>query len=296
MSEEDPRLFEFLERQLDELIMLQACFPEEGEIVIGTTDEKLRQLMCVAGPERDESLCYSSLPDPRPLVEVSVRIDSDINGKTVVSTLSFSFPPTYPDVSPTVALRADAFSTCEQESTNATITAVLADLVGDEAVLATLEAVRDALASAATAAVSSAKIAEEGKKQKQEEWKRCCFWVNHMFHGKQHKKEAAVVGLANQYGLAGALFYGKPGIVIVEGPGSDVDEFAREANRAGKSIKVKKTQKLADGKKSCHYEKFVGVAADKKGESLDTKTLLEHVEKLGLTAKYRHIIGLEDLH
>ena len=58
---------------------------------------------------------------------------------------------------------------------------------------------------------------------------------HHMLMGKAHKKEQAVVALADTHGVSGLLFYGKPSIAVVEGHPDDIQEWIRAAKNAGKA-------------------------------------------------------------
>ncbi|KNC76680.1 hypothetical protein SARC_10832 [Sphaeroforma arctica JP610] len=126
-------------------------------------------------------------------------------------------------------------------------------------------------------------------------YKRCTFLCDHMLSGRQHKKESKVRDVCEGLGLTGALFYGKPSVVIVEGSESEIEQFVREAGRQGKAMKKRKTQSLVVGNADRRYQKFVLVQAIGKTDTLDTGTLKEHLEDLGIGAKFKHIIGVEEL-
>ena len=112
-----------------------------------------------------------------------------------------------------------------------------------------------------------------------------------MLEGRQHKKEAAVVEAASALRLRGALFYGRPGILVAEGPQAEHDELVREARKAGKKLKPKKTQKLAGGAAEAHYTNFTTIS----GDGLDVDTLKGLLGQLDLEHKYRFILGLEEI-
>lgn len=69
----------------------------------------------------------------------------------------------------------------------------------------------DELSAAEATAAAAAAAAPSG------EWRRCFYWVDHMLQGKQHKKEQQTLDIANSLRLTGRLYYGVPGIIIVEG-------------------------------------------------------------------------------
>eukprot|EP00418_Pyrodinium_bahamense_P094930 CAMPEP_0179032510 /NCGR_PEP_ID=MMETSP0796-20121207/11624_1 /TAXON_ID=73915 /ORGANISM="Pyrodinium bahamense, Strain pbaha01" /LENGTH=280 /DNA_ID=CAMNT_0020728737 /DNA_START=260 /DNA_END=1099 /DNA_ORIENTATION=- len=122
------------------------------------------------------------------------------------------------------------------------------------------------------------------------EWLRVVYWIDHMLEGRQHKKEAAVVEAATSMRMTGMLFYGAPSVFIVEGVKGDHDELVRDARKAGKTLKPKKSQTLANGPASAHYSKLATIS----GESLDVDTLQQELKQLGLEHKYRFILGIEE--
>ena len=112
-----------------------------------------------------------------------------------------------------------------------------------------------------------------------------------MLQGRQHKKEAKVIEVAESLGLTGQLYYGRPGILIAEGPQTSQDEFVREARKAGKTLKPKKSQSLPGCRADAQFSRFTAVP----GDSLDVDQLQVELARLGLDHKYRFILGLEEL-
>ena len=72
-------------------------------------------------------------------------------------------------------------------------------------------------------------------------WRRVFYWVDHLLEGRQHKKELELLKLPGALDLSGVLYFGRPGILLVEGTEADHDAFVREAKRIGKAPKPKNT-------------------------------------------------------
>lgn len=297
----DDEDFQQLERQLDELTMLQSVYPDE--LVLDTSLETMDKLNSVAGPERDESMPYASLGTPRPLVEFSLALNVDVQAAQKVQlSLTVSFGIGYPERdSPEISFRCDKLRRANLAEVKASFAACLEEAAGEEAVMMVVQTLTESVEEQLVKqeeedrTAQAAIVAANEANSEEREWKRCWFWVNHMLEGRQHKKEAKVVDLAQNRNLVGCLFYGKPGIIVVEGPHCDINEFAREASKAGKSLKIKKTQSLKDGKHDSLYSKFVTAEAVGKNEALDTECLQEHLERANITGKFKHIIGVEQL-
>ena len=81
---------------------------------------------------------------------------------------------------------------------------------------------------------------------------------------------------------------------MVEGTESGIASFAREANRIGKTLKIKKTQSLKQGIIDRKYDKFGVVNTREGSESMDNTCLLQHLTDLGIAGKYKFIIGVEE--
>ena len=224
--------------------------------------------------------------------------------------LVVTMPPTYPataSLSATCLSVDTSLSRSQMDHLNAQLREHLDD---DE--FADVECVMEAVGWATEAAEGAITALAEGKAKAAEaaasaaagalpsgEWRRCFYWIDHMLEGKQHKKEAKVVDCANSLRLTGQLYYGRPGIIVVEGPLAAADQFEREARKAGKTIKIKKSQALPEKAASRRYQKFTTVS-EKPGKrggggGLDKEALQAEVDALGLTHKYKHIIGVEEL-
>ena len=286
-----------LERQLDELTVLQSCYnPDE---------------LSVSTPPASFALLQASLEfkgkkkkgkNPLPLVAFELILASG-NGCGKVA-INVELPSTYPSQTlPTFSFRLEGGEPLSRQAADlirASLDEELKDSCGDECCLSGISFLLGKIEEALTEEMNKKTLAAESKAVKAElreehAWKRCFFWSNHLLNGRQHKKEAKVRDLAKNFGLTGCIYFGRPGIICVEGPSLIVDEFAREAGRAGKQLKVKKTQSLPNKQEDAFFPKFVVADALDKGDDLDIKVLQENRDKLHLTSKFKHILGLEDL-
>lgn len=95
--------------------------------------------------------------------------------------------------------------------------------VGSEAVLEVTSAALDHAqgvveeARAAQDTIAAAAAAASKANEKDSEWRRVFFWSNHLLDGKSHKKEAQLKAAISATNLTGAVFFGVPGVVVVEG-------------------------------------------------------------------------------
>jgi len=140
-------------------------------------------------------------------------------------------------------------------------------------------------------------------------------WCDHLLFGKQHAKERELVAILQAAPLSGRVWFGKPGIVVLEGDASEIDAAVRECGRrAGKSLKVRKSQALAAGSPApgrdgspagtqtqqqpwAHFPAKVDVchaAGGADSAALDTAALQAELSSLGLEDKFRLIIGLDE--
>lgn len=136
-------------------------------------------------------------------------------------------------------------------------------------------------------------------------------WCDHLLFGKQHAKEREMVAILQAAPLSGRVWFGKPGVVVLEGDTNEIDAAVRECGRrAGKNLKAKKSQALAAGSsaperdggvvqqpQSAHFPAKVDVCHAVGGadsSALDTAALQKELAALGLGDKFRLIIGLDD--
>ena len=283
---------ENLERQLDELSAMQAMYSVNVQI-----DElELEQLRSAAS--NPDAAALDDLPELMFSIVVPLAEEADASSSSASCELRVAMPTKYPEEERLRASCSTSGATRAFDSRlNAALSQQLEDIgVGSETVMAAAMWLSNAAAemlaeeSAAAAAAASSKDGQAAEVI----WSRCTLWAEKLLEGRTHKPAARTLEIATALGLTGRFFYGRPGIIIAEGPQDDVDELVREARRAaGKQLRPKKTQRLSEGAASRQYERMATVSA-KPGDSLDAETLQEHLERLGIAHKYKFIIGLED--
>lgn len=117
-----------------------------------------------------------------------------------------------------------------------------------------------------------------------------------MLPGKQHKKERDVLAELQGTGLPGKLWYGRPGVVALEGPQCEIDAAVRACGKAGKTLRIKKSMAMPGGLADAYFpHKLAVVAPASKGDGLDTDDVHADVVALGLEHKFRFILGVEQL-
>ena len=120
------QLFSDLETQLDELTVVESCYPE---LKMTMKSGDLDRLQSVA----DASVLYSSLPTPRPLITFSIELEDVL--------LDVSYPIRYPSVeAPVIVFRSDWLKRSEQEALSTKLADELAPDVGSDTPL-TIQAI-----------------------------------------------------------------------------------------------------------------------------------------------------------
>jgi hypothetical protein len=269
-----------LSRQLDELTVMESMYDVSVEIDDGDLDA-IRAAASGEAAEANAQLQY----------RVRVPLEVDGCSASLLVVLPHGYPATSAlEVSCSLELRAGGGRKLDEQ-----VSALLSERCAQSGVGA--EAVMDAVMWLAeeggrrASEAASAQAATEAPAPN-EEWRRVFYWIDHMAEGRQHKKEAEVVELARSLRLTGALYFGRPGILIAEGLQTSQDELVREARKAGKTLKPKKSQKLACAS-DARYSDFATVSLS--GEGLDVDALRVELVELGLEHKYKFILGLEDL-
>ena len=278
-----------LERALDELSAMQAMYDTDVQI-----DQLALECLrsAAATPPADDA---TELPE----LQYTLRVPlPDSEGSSEPCELRVACPYGYPGGEEILrcSCSAPGISRKRNENLNEALCQFLSDMgPGSEAVMAAAMWLSEAASrELAEAQEEVASTQSRGPLEEEDLWVRCCLWAEMLFEGRTHKPAAKTLALACSGDLTGLFFYGRPGIIIAEGRQRDVDELIKEARRtAGKTLRLKKTQALAEGAASRHYSKMSTRSA-LPGDSLDVDALQAEFGQLGLTHKYRFIIGLED--
>ena len=287
-------LAENLERQLDELAAMQAMY----EVELQTDDnevERLRSAASAPDSVRDED--ESELPELQ--FDVAVPLAEACSTTSPSCKLRVAMPHSYPGGEGILRCSCSAPGASrklDEQLNDALIQFLEENGSGSEAVMAAAMWLSEAAAAMLAEAQEAAATAAQQPADSADDvtWVRCCLWAEKLLEGRTHKPAAKTLAIANASDLTGLFFYGRPGIIIVEGRQRDIDELVREARRvAGKTLRPKKTQALAEGAASRHYT-GLSTRSAMPGDGLDVETLQAELEALGLTHKYRFIIGLED--
>eukprot|EP01083_Nonionella_stella_P183053 660460_1 len=102
---------------------------------------------------------------------------------------------------------------------------------------------------------------------------------NHLFHGKQHKKETQMLSeLKNTNCLFGYYFYGKPGIICIGATAKIIKTFAKTCNQIGKKSIIA----FVHDYQQKHDIKSVRTVSNISNQKLDRDELQELLTKLGL--------------
>eukprot|EP00037_Helgoeca_nana_P022081 m.224527 g.224527 ORF g.224527 m.224527 type:complete len:295 (+) comp25880_c0_seq1:268-1152(+) len=287
---------EDVERRSDELEAVEAIYPTEFKLltdfreVTGSGDGDGAGKSTVVEFSLSMGLGLQSSAESGPPSEPGMLI------------LTFALPSGYPSTQQLqVSCRCDELS---RRLLDVLTEAVAMDVdqlgVGSEAVLEVTSAALDHAqgvveeARAAQDAIAAAAAAASKANEKDSEWRRVFFWSNHLLDGKSHKKEAQLKAAISATNLTGAVFFGVPGVVVVEGPQMSIDQFEKDARALGKPLKPKKSQAMPAKVADCYFQKVKSVSTTAKG-GLNVEALQADLHELKLEHKFKHIIGLEDL-
>lgn len=279
-----------LERQLDELSAMQAMYA----VSVQNDDLELEQLHSAASSPDAVEVCDF----PELMFSIAVPLPEEDEASSASCELRVAMPSNYPaDELMRASCSVSGATRALDDRLNAALSQHLEEIgSGSEAVMTAAMWLSNAAAEmlAEESAAAAAGSSNSGDAVEDVIWSRCTLWAEKLLEGRTHKPAAKTLEIATSLGLTGRFFYGRPGIIIAEGQQADIDELVREARRAaGKALRPKKTQRLAEGAASRHYERMTTVSAGQ-GDGLDVETLQEHLSSLGISHKFKFIIGLED--
>lgn len=286
-------LAENLQRQLDELEAIEAILMTTCSLATGG------ELLALHRDDNVDAVVAAAAALDRPEIDVSVSVPVGDS----FAQMRVSLPPGYPATAVPRVLSC-RFNELTSKASRAALadeldTFVASAAAGDELLLElgqwVAETAEQLLHQQAKAQAQAAAAKAAASTKTPTEWRRFYFWVDHLLKGKEHKKEAQVEAILKGSGLSGKLYYGRPGLIAVEGPEAEVDEIVRECGKAGKTLKVKKSQLLPAAAADRFFPPKATTAAASKSGGLDIEALQQDLKDLGLEHKFKHIIGLEDL-
>mmetsp|Transcript_1878 Transcript_1878/g.4178 ORF Transcript_1878/g.4178 Transcript_1878/m.4178 type:complete len:332 (-) Transcript_1878:343-1338(-) len=240
-------LKECLERQIDELTALAATFPESGAFVLQPSEEdnyefakKILQGGSDSGFSVEDIFVLSG----------TVRLQDVVLGGAPVG-LRFTLPKTYPMHAAAAVSVECAGPRDVHEQLSSVVRAAAQSAEGMECLLVVVEALREAASSlpqhndarlqhapgeGGSSGIPAASPAHQGPSSGQGD--RCpaagssssssaclCRTLIWFHHIKSSVKRRVIVEAARQLGLGGYSKPGFPGIIVVEGPRADVEEY-----------------------------------------------------------------------
>ena len=222
---------EALQRTLDEIEALQvifACHDEDGEDAYPchffvASEVELQTAREIA----DLGAC--EMP-PCLEVVVKVRLYLEIeDGEDCVapSSLRCRLPPGYPGVPASVVASIEGMKRSVRDELSKTLNIRAFELTGEAMIMQLVNFFRE-IAPEFWKRERAAYVATEAEKEIKNEmsnhrgWSRRWIWVHHITNTDRCK---SIVEVARELDLGGYLKPGYPGVVIVEGPSNDCDDF-----------------------------------------------------------------------
>eukprot|EP00930_Biecheleria_cincta_P056218 TRINITY_DN42383_c0_g1_i1.p1 TRINITY_DN42383_c0_g1~~TRINITY_DN42383_c0_g1_i1.p1 ORF type:complete len:308 (+),score=75.71 TRINITY_DN42383_c0_g1_i1:13-936(+) len=297
---------ENLVRQFDELEAIEAILCTEVEW--GTTAVDVEALKAIAF---SDDRCSASAAVANAQLDFTLLLPIDEGSDAAASAaaskpcrLRLMLPSGYPKESvPAVMGCEHPFLSRNKELADQLVAAaqaaVAAEPVGNEMLLTVVQEVSEVtktlLQQEASGQREMAAMAAKVAAAQDGSWRRMFYWCDHLLQGKQHKKEKELMTILQGSGLAGTVWFGRPGIVALEGPQDEVEAAAHACGRAGKQLKVKNNQAMPGAAFARHFPARVSAMPAAKADSLDIDAVRQTLEKLGLERELKHILGLEDL-
>eukprot|EP00040_Diaphanoeca_grandis_P019158 m.100949 g.100949 ORF g.100949 m.100949 type:complete len:301 (-) comp27291_c0_seq2:158-1060(-) len=289
-----------LRRQLDEIEAIEAIAMATARF--HTSDTILAKLRAHAEDSEQTSIGLPEISNQLLDFSIPVSLLTEDTSKPMEANLRVILPAGYPSHEvPKVSCSLESLSSkkLRQDLSDGLEEFMTTEVdLGDESLLTIMQFVSDkcleVLLRVAEEDESKAKAKVE-LSQSDAEWRRWFFWVDHLLQGKQHKKEAKIEGILQACGMPAKIYFGRPGIIGLEGVENDVNEVVRDCSKAGKVLKVKKSQLMVNKEHDCFFPMKVASVAATKTSSLDLDTVQADLTALGLEHKIKHILGVEHL-
>ena len=205
--------------QLQEIELLQAMFPKEGEIIWHDPSLLLDAQDFIEEGGHLENLRYLSF-------DINIDIGSSEEDHECKICLSLSLPISYPDVYPDVSLISKNITRTSQSNLNKSLHGFLSELPTGEIMI--LEIINWVQENSAIYFEKENDIIEKTSSDTNSEEdtnnEEYCFWI-YMHHIYSKDKRKSIMNWAKEYKLTGFVMGGKPGVICVEGNLNDIEKY-----------------------------------------------------------------------
>ncbi|KAJ8028433.1 RWD domain-containing protein 2B [Holothuria leucospilota] len=290
-----------ISKQLEELEMLQSIYPEPGELVV-----------------HDRTV----IADARKFVEANgntgvvlrkISFALQVSSVEVKFTAICELPLDYPEESPDIFIRVDTLHRGNQRQLNEDLEEFILETErGEVCVLNAIQWVQENIENYKHVEEAAIPIKVEGmkdEKSKLEKFSR--LWIlSHHIYSKFKRRD--ILDWSSELKLRGFSLPGKPGIVCVEGPTLDAEEFWNRLRRLNwKKISCKhredfpfpdvkwKPKNLEERRKGYCFENFEELNFNARGFGtgreyhMDLGMLQKFLEEKGFTDIFKILLGVE---
>ena len=279
-----------LERQLDEIEMLQSIYSQADEFII----EDENAFTCL------KKFVEFGLPEQHPNhIEFTVHLTIETNGKEpeidieITCRLSNNYPSTE---GPEVHVHSDFLTRSGQDNLNKDLLTYIANElpVGDVNLLSIIEWAHANALNYYTPVSQISMEKEEEESQPTNEF--CRMWL-YMHHIYSKVKRRNILSLANELELTGFCLSGKPGVVCVEGESSKTKQFYGVVRRWNwKSISCRKRETFDNTDAERKFNEFIElffVTHGGRSNNMNLGKFREYLQAHELEFMFKELFGVD---
>lgn len=267
------KLQENLQKQLDEIEMLESIFPKEFKFEEGTNSDCLRNYL------------EGKTNDPPPFIDFTINVTNDQAQKfEMCVTLSQDYPNALPDI----YLRHSEMSRTQASALNKACCDYLATLErGEPCIYSAVVWLQESAQNFTTNIVETK--SDDGVNSSE---KLVRYWIySHHIYNKTKRRE--ILYLAGRLNITGFCMPGKPGIICVEGHESDCSQWwASIRSMTWQKIMCKVTEDA----KSRRFQTFQEVPFQTHGSRSnhsDLGELYKYLQQHQLEFIFKELFGIE---
>ena len=276
-------MIQTITEQLQEVEILTAMFPDEGELV--WTDPSI---LIDAEEYRDSE---GRSPSCIQCLAFELNLNTEVNEQTnLVFKLSIKLPKNYPPARPELSVISDQMSREELMNIKRALNEFLSTLPDDEQIL--LEIIlwlKDNIGAYYSGDKTSKQAESSGADTKENMEKLIAMWL-YMHHIYSKHKRKDILNWSHDFGLTGFSLPGKPGLVYIEGQSKNVEEFFdRLKSLPWKSIQCRSKEDI----EKRIFTDFKELSFDPQGKHMDFGLFYKFLVEHGLGHMFKEIFGIE---
>ena len=273
--------------QLQEIELLQAMFPRDGEIIWHDPSLLLDAQDFIEEDRNLDNLRHLSF-------DINIDIESSEKKYERKICLSLSLPTRYPDVYPDVSLISNNIMRTSQSNLNKSLHDFMSGLPTGEIMI--LEIINWVQENSAAYFEKENDIVEKTSSHTNSEEdannEEYCFWI-YMHHIYSKDKRRSIMNWAKEYNLTGFVMGGKPGIICVEGNLNKIEKYCvKVRSLIWRKMTCKVKEKLVERVFESFTEERFDVHGDRSNH-MDMGKFYIFLKEKGLGDKFKELFGVE---